>query len=452
MKKLLLLLLTVGGLSSNAFAAGSIYIAQTAQGINDGSNCANAHGASWFNNSNNWGTGANQITPGTTVFMCGTISTDLTFQGSGASGNYITLDGLGANYSGTISNGTPSEEHSWWRVQNVNYVDGNGGKSPMAIFGGSNGVFTKNYADNFQEGIWIAQGNTSLPDNITISNNFLRTTTADLGLSGQLDIISTEGSTNVFIENNYLEHRAGGNGGGSQHDDIIQTFESGSTGSHGPPRNWTIRYNKIVMNSPSANDRSFTMIEALIGTNYIYGNVFLGIQGAEAANGMSIGSTPDSIFYIYNNTFVAKASASNNTISLGGGTFYLKNNIIYTASGQTAFQDTSTSNTIIRSNNLWFGSDIPSCNGISGELCGYDPLFTDYANNEFSLQAASPALNAGLNLGTPFNFYVVANSVWPGATLAQRVTSGNWAIGAFDFSGVPSATPLQAPFNLRILK
>ncbi|MGZ3747470.1 MAG: hypothetical protein ACXWRE_08835, partial [Pseudobdellovibrionaceae bacterium] len=339
-------------------------------------------------------------------------------------------------------------------VQNVTYVDGNGGKSPMAIYGGSNGIFTKNYADNFQggDGIWIGQGNIASPSNITISNNFLRTTTEDLGLYGQLDIISTEGSSYVTIENNYLEHRAGGNGGGSQHDDIIQTFESGSSGSHGPPSNWTIRYNKIVMNSPSSNDRSFTMIEALIGTNYIYGNVFLGLQGAGDANGISIGSTASSTFHIYNNTIVAKAGTSNNTLSLGGGTFYVKNNIIYTASGQTALQDTSTSNTIVRSNNLWFGSSIPSCSGFTGELCNYDPLFTGYDNNEFSLQSNSPALNAGVNLGSPFNFYIVANSSWPSAVLTQRSATGNWAIGAYDFASGTSTPSLQAPSNLRILK
>ena len=66
-------------------AAQNVYIAQVATGGADGSSCANAYAIGFFNSSGNWGTGPAQIGPGTTVHLCGTITTMLTFQGSGNS-------------------------------------------------------------------------------------------------------------------------------------------------------------------------------------------------------------------------------------------------------------------------------------------------------------------------------------------------------------------------------
>jgi hypothetical protein len=90
-------LLVVLLLSSSAFASlTSVYVAQNATGSGDGSNCSNAKDASFFNTAGNWGSGSSQIGAGTTVHLCGTWtgpagSTLLTFQGSGATGNVITL-------------------------------------------------------------------------------------------------------------------------------------------------------------------------------------------------------------------------------------------------------------------------------------------------------------------------------------------------------------------------
>ena len=274
---------SLGSATATAFAATPVYLAQAAQGASNGTSCANARPASWFNTSGNWGTGANQIGPGVTVFLCGGISTNLTFQGSGTSGNYVVVDGTGATMSGSFS--VPNR--SWWKVQNVTWAAGETSQL-ITISGGSNGVFSGNYADDVSgdPAVWLAQYNGSvLPSNITISNNFIRTTANNIG-NTQLDILKTEGSRDVVIEGNYLEMRAGGSGSNA-HDDVIQTYQKGGT-SGGPPSNWTIRYNKIVMNSAASSDRSWTMLENLTGTNHIHGNVFLGLQGAGGANGLCV--------------------------------------------------------------------------------------------------------------------------------------------------------------------
>jgi hypothetical protein len=86
-----LLVLVVFALVAIGSSATDIYIAQTAAGAGNGADCADAYAASWFNNAANWGTKAGQIAPGTTVHLCGTITSPLTGQGSGSSGNAIDL-------------------------------------------------------------------------------------------------------------------------------------------------------------------------------------------------------------------------------------------------------------------------------------------------------------------------------------------------------------------------
>jgi hypothetical protein len=77
--------------SASRAATQNVYVAQNAAGAGDGADCADALPASWFNNSANWGLAASQISPGTTVHLCGTITSSLTAQGNGASGAPITI-------------------------------------------------------------------------------------------------------------------------------------------------------------------------------------------------------------------------------------------------------------------------------------------------------------------------------------------------------------------------
>jgi len=85
-------LIALGALSSlYAATPNNIYIAQNSAGASNGAGCADAYPVTWFNNSANWGNGSNQIGPGKTVHLCGTITTELTFQGSGSSGSPIDL-------------------------------------------------------------------------------------------------------------------------------------------------------------------------------------------------------------------------------------------------------------------------------------------------------------------------------------------------------------------------
>jgi hypothetical protein len=83
--------LLVGCQVASSASVTSVYIAQSSAGSNNGSNCANAFGVTFFNSSGNWGSGGSQIGPGTTVHLCGTITSTLSVNGNGAAGNPIVV-------------------------------------------------------------------------------------------------------------------------------------------------------------------------------------------------------------------------------------------------------------------------------------------------------------------------------------------------------------------------
>jgi hypothetical protein len=89
-------LLTASPGFASTTSAGNVYISQS--GTGSGTSCADALPVSWFNNAANWGNGPTQIGPGTTAHLCGTFTCTSTgqqnylmVQGSGSSGNPITI-------------------------------------------------------------------------------------------------------------------------------------------------------------------------------------------------------------------------------------------------------------------------------------------------------------------------------------------------------------------------
>jgi hypothetical protein len=64
-----------------------------------------------------------------------------------------------------------------------------------------------------------------------------------------------------------------------------------------------------------------------------------------------------------------------------------------------------------------------------------DPLFVSPATGDFHLQAASPAIDSGVNLGSPYNLGLSPGSSWPSSvTTADQDNHGSgWEIGAYVF-------------------
>lgn len=416
----------------------TIYVSQSGQGTQDGETEANAHSVAWLNSGANWGAGASQVSPDDTVQLVDTISDDITLAGSGASGSPVTIDGTGATMAAGVA--FIISQKSWWIVQNCTWVD-NTTSQPFDIRGGSNGIVQGNHAAEMAAYVFLKfLQSGGLSTDMTIRNNYVSNQSANPGES-QRDLIASEGNIRVIVEGNYFKMQSVGTSS-SSHNDIIQTYEKGGS-SAGPPQDWIIRHNMFVMDCLESQDKSWLMLEALAGTNEIYNNVFVGIDGAEAANGLNITRFQRTgvVLNLYNNTIVAKNAASNSLLTIGTDwdgadiTARCVNNIMY-AEGNQEMLGGSGESGLTRSYNLWDGTRSPSIVGKTGSLKDVDPLFEDYAGNEFSLQDTSPAKDTGTNLGAPYDTAIAAGATWPDPELVTRTT---WSMGAYEAAGAPPA-------------
>jgi hypothetical protein len=425
-----------------AAAATNVYVAQASAGAANGSSCANAYPISFFGDGANWGSGANQIGPGTTVHLCGAIATNLTFQASGSSGSPVVLDGTGATLAGYIDVGT-----QYWTIQNVTYDKTWGTGSPtqaalQVLGGGAFGTVKNNTMDiaGSAQVVFLAH----VSHDIDIVDNFMRIT-APKGTGYDTDILDSEGSYNVLVEGNYLELAVTGDEAcGDCHDDVTQVWAASGDSSNSP-YNWTYRYNYFVDNSPGhVNNLSQMMMEAIgVGTpGYwnVYDNVFLCKAGGASGNGIVFdGNGGGMSALIYNNTVVESAGSCNNLFNLSGsGSMALENNLVYSTDSGNELTGGGTG-TFTRANNLWYGAGAPSC--VASEVCGKNPLFADYSTNDFSLQAASPAIHAGLNLGASYSEYPLPEATWPNPVLGARPASGPWDVGAYQYCQGSACSP-----------
>jgi hypothetical protein len=174
-------------------AATNVYIAQNAAGAGNGADCADSLSVSWFNNSVNWGSGGSQIGPGTVVHLCGTITTTLTVNGSGTSGNVIEiLFESGASITVATCNGA---------CLNL------GGNSYILIDGGANRPCGWNVATNASEGTC----NGVIQD--TANGTALANHNADTGISisGSNVEVRNIGIYNIWVSNGTSANSPGTN-------------------------------------------------------------------------------------------------------------------------------------------------------------------------------------------------------------------------------------------------
>jgi hypothetical protein len=192
-------------------SATNVYI--TPDGSAQGACTTNPQTPAWFNNSANWGSGASQIGPGTTVTICGTFtgqagSTEFTFQGNGSSGNPITLlfdsnTQLNAPYWAPSSGGAGCGGAICMYGRSYITVDGG---STGIIQNTANGDALSNRSDS--EAIEATSCNNCTIQNLTIQNIYVhpRNGTGSIDQT-QMRCISFSGS-NWNINNNTM-HDAG---------------------------------------------------------------------------------------------------------------------------------------------------------------------------------------------------------------------------------------------------
>jgi hypothetical protein len=200
---------------SSAFgSATNIYITQS--GSPSGNCTTNVQTPAFFNNAANWGSGASQIGPGTTVLLCGTFTfasggNGLTVQGSGTNGNPITINFdtgaiLQAPYFGGNGNNSCSGQPCGGAISiyNENYITVNGQNTGI-IQNTANGSSLANQAPSV--GLY-ASGDHILIKNLTIENIYLNTSAESSATPGfnSADLLIDNGSTNVEVCENYLNN------------------------------------------------------------------------------------------------------------------------------------------------------------------------------------------------------------------------------------------------------
>jgi hypothetical protein len=400
------------GFSALGFSsATNVYI--TPNGQATGVCTTNPQTPAWFNSAANWGSGASQIGPGTTVTICGTITTALTFQGSGTSNSPLTL---------LFSSGAVVSLPNCGNGSTSACISGNG-NSFLIIDGGSNGVLqetsngtglaTRN--NNF--GIYLPSCNTCIVRNLTIANTYVHTvdpsdTTVDLQGGIYMDACSSCTVTNNVIHDaRYCVFFGYPNGATtSNFTDSFNTFSNCEAGtSLGDDSN---NNNSTTMNGVSFHDNTYTnsylwdttsdayhhdmwhswstQSNALVTNLSIYNNYAFGNLGANL-NGCVYTENQQSNLQIYNNICITTNATGPGSGCWGAGPtmnhYQLYNNTCVIPSNTNyAFWLTGGS-TILVQNNI-FECNAAQCmqvnSGVTGLTLNYNDWHSTNTGNGFS--------------------------------------------------------------------
>jgi hypothetical protein len=476
--------------------AEDIYIAQASAGSDTGADPADAHSAAWFNTLGNWGSGAGKVSPGDTVHLVGTITTQLTVQASGTSGNittilfesgaklsrpagtlmtcqknFITIDGgtngiientangtgLGndLSVSGVYAPGVNNFEARNLTIRNLYVHTGTGSSSADLTTNG--GILFSGFGSNisihnnsFSDICWCLNSSTSsgAASNINIYDNTF--TNYDHGIGG------LGGVTAANIYDNHFGSTANWDTSAStyHHDAIHIYFNAGTTSSN------IAFYGNLFDGDWGINNTAhiflegdFTYANPLAQSNFtFYNNVFIQNAGNLLNNGFTVGGGAS--FSYYNNTFIGSGVTNSIGVSVRGTNLHFKNNIV---SGVTTFVYNSTTATFATgglNNNLYAaatsGGNSPwKLNNISYStlaawktLTGQDANTTQVSDAQLlsdgQLNTSSPAIGAGADLSSIFT------TDKDGTT---RIVP--WDIGAYKYQD--SGSPPDSPTNLRIV-
>lgn len=339
--RLVLLVAATCVLSSVSWASASnIYIAQNAAGSANGADCGDALPVSFFNAPANWGSGSNQIGPGTTVNLCGTFTAPagaseyLVFQGSGSSGNPITLQ---CDSSAAVIIQAPYWSGAVVDLRGQDYLTLNG--AGCTIQATANGTALANQQDN---GVGIGEGSASSNvqiENWTIQNMYVHTCTEPVSNctdeGGQNTYgIRLYGGSNVSINNNtvnnmkwavFLVYAVGGgtSTGFNVYNNTISSMDHG-----------------VVFGDPNS---TASVLSSSNCSSAVYNNDFSNMQPWDAADDLNhhdaihiwANDTAAGAKYtgvcLYSNYFHGDAGATDNTVfgmeSSGNGN-YIFNNVI----------------------------------------------------------------------------------------------------------------------------
>jgi len=180
-------------------------------------------------------------------------------------------------------------------------------------------------------------------------------------------------------------------------------------------------------------------------------NEFYGNLVANCIKGMGIGANNHTFkdSAVYNNTFVDNGTGISVYVYPTGSfsNSFVRNNIIWQPNVGVLHDVTKATPGLTWSHNNW--SSDPESSYVSGSsdvICapnlskttGWQSLTGGSLNgSDFALQPTSSAIDAGTNLGSPYNHGLNKNSTWPNNVLTfdQNDYGTGWEIGAYVFTG-----------------
>jgi len=324
LSQLLVLVSLLAG--SPAAKANDVYIAQSSTGAAGGSSCADALPISWISNSSSWGTGSNQVGPGSTVHLCGTFtgaagSTLLNVQGNGTSGHPITIKFepgtlLTAPYWGGAGAGAINLGNQSYIVIDGGTPCGTSGTCTGVIQNTDNGTNLKYQMASY--GIEASGCNNCEIRNIGIYNIYVRT-----GLASEIDQTSVQAihvsnCTNLTIDNSTF-HDIGWVIGGivenyNIYNNYLYNFDHGiaygvASGTHGTIAIHDNHFGSMAIWDSTANSYHHDGIHlwggqpaGTISNVWIYNNLFDGDSGHNANA------------YVYLEQAVSNAVVANNVM------------------------------------------------------------------------------------------------------------------------------------------
>ena len=381
-------------------SATNVYIAQTAAGSADGSSCANAYAVTFFNSSGNWGSGGSQIGPGTTVHLCGTISSPIWALGSGSSGSPVTIlfepgaimSNTGTAWNAqspitldgqsyiTINGGTANAGGSSVNLQATG--NGSGLSTQLAVLGihmnGSHDVEIKDfgcanlYIHSSASDSTIGSDSSACvyanPQGVNIS---IHDSTFHDNQDGVLFSVTGTGTnmSQLYNMNMYnMDHtlftscNASGSSGWLVHDNQWHDYANWDTTANSYHHDgWLMNintgqtcdqiyfYNNLISGDFGANNTSPLFFDqnggtaAFVDNTYIFNNVFLNTNTTGAngwSNGLNVVAAPGPIRW-WNNTVICPAVGGLG-LQLTGNNMDVRNNV---ESGCAEFFDTSNGTT-----------------------------------------------------------------------------------------------------------
>jgi hypothetical protein len=474
----------------------NMFIAQTARGADSGTDTANAHSAIWFNASGNWGGGTAKISAGDTVHLCGTLTSSVKINGSGANGNPITiLFEPGSRFSSPHWNQGGTNSDAAISGEGLSYITLDGGKN--GIIECTNNGTNKTYQVPCS-GIDFSGCSNIIIKNLTVQNIYVRTagTSGSFGngiifkppshdltiqdnilndAGGPLFIQYSAGDKNFFIFNNSSINAGEGNIviGSSNNSSTVANVQiynntlskglgtwSGNPAIHtncmhlfavhtGSRIDSLKIFNNSVTGAWGTNSTSYIFLEGNIYSPKVYNNLFIaGDPGSGGGNGyLYIKESPGGTS-IENNSFIGNKSGIGLIVQGLGAN--IKNNLFFNVSAPVICPY-DTTGILSCDYNIYYKGTIFGFGNYSQitfsqwkartqfdkkSLISQPILDTGYAPTSLD----TTARGKGLNLAPAF----ISDK---NGTLRPAV--GPWTIGAFEISLLSAKKHLLIPQHIR---